>query len=61
MAVARHASTRMSKRQRSRSHGYENRYGRMAPRRGTARRLTAYCDFSFKSGLFCFTAAVCPT
>jgi len=30
MAVARHALTRRSKGQRSRSHGYENRHGRTA-------------------------------
>jgi len=50
IAVARHALTRGSKGQRSRSHGYENRHGRTAAsevcfccqwhRRGTARRMT---------------------
>ena len=49
MAVARHALTRRSKGQRSRSHGYENRHGCMVAsdvcccrRRGTACRMAAF-------------------
>jgi len=45
LAVARHALTRRSKGQKSRSYGYENRQGCMAASgccgRGTARRTTA--------------------